>query len=64
MRVDPYEVQPRAVGVQISFDDGTILAASGPDANSIWQHWMNCEKLAAIHGQYYHGPKLKETKIT
>lgn len=56
----------KAINIRVEFEDGSILSAEGPDANSIWQWLQQAQTFAFIHGQEYHGAALtksqKETK--
>lgn len=52
---------PAAVKIQIEFNDGSVLHAEGPDANSIWGWWLTAQTIAFIHGQDYRGPNLTKT---
>jgi hypothetical protein len=48
------------VRIEIEYEDGSIVGASGTDAFEIscaWWDW--CERLAFVYGILYDGPTLK-----
>ena len=52
---------PRAISIEIKFDDGSTLSAGEDNANGIWQWWLTAQTIAFIHGSDYKGPNLVKT---
>lgn len=52
---------PKAISIEIKFDDGTILSAYDSAASNIWSWWQSAQTTAFIHGYDYKGPQLTKT---
>ena len=46
------------VRIEIEYDDGSVVGASGADAFEIMRWWGGCEQMNSIHGAVYNGPQL------
>jgi hypothetical protein len=49
----------RATSIRIKYEDGSVEAALGADADAIKAWWASCEMFARQHGATYIGPRLK-----
>jgi hypothetical protein len=52
---------PRAIKIEIVFDDGSVLSADESNSNTIYQWWLTAQTIAFIHGNDYKGPSLTKT---
>lgn len=47
------------VRIEIEYEDGSVVGATGTDAFEIMRWWDGCEGMNLAHGAIYRGPKLK-----
>src|SRR5579864_9526164 len=52
--------EPKAIRIQVEYDDGHLERAEGEDAPKIWTALSSALAVAHVHGVPYVGPKLKE----
>jgi hypothetical protein len=52
------ESEPKAIYIEIRYDDGSKEYQTGEAAAEIWKWIMGAQAMYCIHGVAYRGPKL------